>query len=65
MSEYDTDVVVWSERQGELLRRIARGPREYLEAWVGSGLVSLVGHFSGVLAPWGVVWCYLARSWRN
>jgi hypothetical protein len=42
------------------LRRIAREPREYLEAWIGSGLVSLAGHFSGVLAPWGVVWCYLA-----
>ena len=27
MSEYETDVVAWSERQGELLRRIARGER--------------------------------------
>jgi len=24
---YDTDVLLWSERQGELLRRIARGER--------------------------------------
>jgi hypothetical protein len=27
MSEYDTDILVWSERQGELLRRIVRGER--------------------------------------
>jgi hypothetical protein len=27
MSEYDTDILVWSERQGELLRRLARGER--------------------------------------
>lgn len=27
MSDYETDVLVWSERQGELLRRIARGER--------------------------------------
>src|SRR5712671_890397 len=27
MSDYETDVLVWSERQGELLRRIAAGER--------------------------------------
>jgi hypothetical protein len=27
MSDYDTDILVWSERQGELLRRIAHGER--------------------------------------
>lgn len=26
-SLYDTDIVIWSERQGELLRRVARGER--------------------------------------
>ena len=24
---YDTDILIWSERQGELLRRLARGER--------------------------------------
>jgi len=42
------------------LVRIARHPREYAEAWVGSGLVSLAGHLCGIFAPWGVVWCYLS-----
>ena len=41
------------------LGRIARCPREYAEAWAGSGLVGLAGHLCGVFAPWGVVWCYL------
>lgn len=27
MSDYDTDVLVWSERQAELLRRLANGER--------------------------------------
>ena len=42
------------------VRLIARHPRRYLEAWIGSGAMSLFGHFSGPLAPWGVAWCYLA-----
>lgn len=42
------------------LARIARCPKEYAEAWVGSVLISLAGHLCGVLAPWGVVWCYLS-----
>ncbi len=27
MSDYDTDILIWSERQAELLRRHARGER--------------------------------------
>jgi hypothetical protein len=27
MSDYDTDVVIWSERQADLLRRVAAGER--------------------------------------
>jgi hypothetical protein len=27
MTDYDTDILAWSERQGELLHRIARGER--------------------------------------
>lgn len=32
---------------------------EYLEAWWHSSLMSLAGHLTLPLAPWGVVWCYL------
>jgi hypothetical protein len=39
--------------------RIVRCPREYAEAWAGSGLASVAGHLCGVFAPWGVIWCYL------
>ncbi len=31
----------------------------YLNAWIGSGLMSLVGHLCMPFSPWGVVWCYL------
>lgn len=34
--------------------------RAYLAAWWYSGLMSLVGHLTIPLAPWGVVWAYLA-----
>jgi hypothetical protein len=32
----------------------------YCKAWWYSGLMSLCGHFALPLAPWGIVWCYLA-----
>lgn len=31
----------------------------YLEAWIGSSLMSLVGHLCVPFSPWGIVWCYL------
>jgi len=37
------------------VKRIAHHPREYVEAWVVSGIASLAGHLSGVFAPWGGV----------
>ena len=42
------------------LRQIRAEPRRYVEAWLGSGVLSLVAHFALPLAPWAVVWCYLA-----
>ena len=42
------------------LRQIRAQPRRYVEAWLGSGVLSLVAHFALPLAPWAVVWCYLA-----
>lgn len=42
------------------VRHIATNPRAYVEAWLGSGVMSLLAHFSLPLAPWAVVWCYLA-----
>ncbi len=32
----------------------------YLEAWIDSSIISLVGHFSIPFSPWGVTWAYLA-----
>jgi hypothetical protein len=32
MSDYDTDILIWSERQGELLRRVAGEPVNDAEA---------------------------------
>ena len=42
------------------LRRIRAAPRAYVEAWLGSGILSLLAHFCLPLAPWAVLWCYLA-----
>jgi hypothetical protein len=39
---------------------VLRNLRAYLSAWWYSGLMSLCGHLALPLAPWGVVWCYLA-----
>jgi hypothetical protein len=39
---------------------VAANLRAYGRAWWHSGLASLTGHFVLPLAPWGVVWCYLA-----
>lgn len=45
------------------VRLIVRHPRRYLEAWVGSGLLSLLGHFCVPFSPWGVPWCYLGITY--
>ncbi len=42
---------------------IARHPRRYLEAWIGSSVMSLLGHFCLPFSPWGVVWCYLGITY--
>lgn len=42
------------------LRQIRATPVRYVEAWLGSGVTSLVAHCCLPLAPWAVVWCYLA-----
>ena len=39
---------------------VRRNLRAYAAAWWHSGLASLGGHFALPIAPWGVVWCYLA-----
>jgi hypothetical protein len=44
----------------QALARVGRCLPAYLEAWVGSGLISLVGHLCVPFSPWGVVWCYLS-----
>ncbi len=41
------------------LRVIRVSFRRYLEAWIGSSLMSLIGHLCVPLSPFGVVWCYL------
>ena len=41
------------------LQLIARLPARYVEAWIGSGLMSIVGHLGLPIWPWGIVWCYL------
>lgn len=48
---------------GPALRAITRHPRRYLEAWVGSSLMSLLGHVCVPLSPWGVAWCYLGITY--
>jgi hypothetical protein len=45
---------------GRTLPLIRRHFRAYLAAWWYSGLMSLLGHLTIPLAPWGVVWAYLA-----
>jgi hypothetical protein len=45
------------------VRLIARHPRRYVEAWVGSSLLSLLGHFCVPVSPWGVAWCYLGITY--
>ena len=68
---------LWSAfRLDRDLALIGRHFARYVEAWIGSGVMSLVGHLCLPLAPFGVVWCYLgivysfnevpaddARSW--
>ena len=43
-----------------MFRTISNNFSAYLEAWIGSSTVSLIGHFCIPLSPWGVVWAYLA-----
>jgi len=31
----------------------------YLEAWIDSSIISLIGHFCIPFSPWGVTWAYL------
>ena len=47
----------------QAMRLIVRHPRRYLEAWVGSSLLSLLGHFCVPFSPWGVAWCYLGITY--
>lgn len=42
------------------LRLVRAAPAAYVEAWMGSGILSLAAHFCLPLAPWAVTWCYLA-----
>ena len=42
---------------------IVRYPRRYLEAWIGSSVMSLLGHFCLPFSPWGVAWCYLGITY--
>ncbi len=39
---------------------VARNFAAYVEAWLSSGAMSLLGHWALPVAPWGVAWCYLA-----
>ncbi|MEO1999099.1 MAG: hypothetical protein ABGZ17_27965, partial [Planctomycetaceae bacterium] len=41
------------------LSRIVRLWRRYLEAWMASLMLAVVGHGCLLFLPWGVVWCYL------
>lgn len=41
------------------LRLVHRSTRRYIEAWVGSAAISMIGHSAVPFSPWGVVWCYL------
>jgi hypothetical protein len=54
LSAFDVPQAVWL---------IARHPRRYVEAWVGSSLLSLLGHFCVPFSPWGVAWCYLGITY--
>lgn len=40
-------------------RLLIKYPQRYLEAWLGSCCLSLIGHFAIPFSPWGVLWCYL------
>lgn len=42
------------------LPTLRRNFRNYTEAWVVSGIMSLIGHFIIPFSPWGVTWCYLS-----
>ena len=45
------------------LKSIVRYPRRYLEAWIGSSVMSLLGHLCLPFSPWGVAWCYLGITY--
>lgn len=45
------------------VQSIVRYPRRYVEAWIGSSLLSLLGHFCVPFSPWGVAWCYLGITY--
>jgi len=47
-------------RLGRTLAFLREHLRAYLQAWWYSGLMSLLGHLALPVAPWGVVWAYLA-----
>lgn len=38
---------------------LARNFIKYIEAWVYSSIISLIGHFCIPFSPWGVTWAYL------
>lgn len=43
-----------------ILGTISRNFRTYVEAWIGSSIVALIGHSCLPVSPWGIVWAYLA-----
>ena len=43
-----------------IVRTIAHNFRAYTEAWIGSSIIALIGHFCFPATPWGIVWAYLA-----
>lgn len=45
------------------LRLIVTQPRRYVEAWVGSGVLCVLGHFCVPFSPWGIAWCYLGITY--
>jgi hypothetical protein len=38
---------------------LAKNFAGYVEAWITSGMMGLLGHTVVPVAPWGVAWCYL------
>lgn len=40
------------------VRIIISNFRNYLEAWIYSGIVSFAGHLCLPFSPWGIFWCY-------